>query len=74
MAKAILPAKLLLRNVYRLFRQKVSWQDVLTVDEATVCDLEWWIKALDTWNGKAFRSEAKVCIQITTDASEMAEQ
>ena len=72
MAKAILPAKLLLRNVYRLLKQRDSWQDVLTIDEATVGDLEWWIKALDTWNGKAFRSESKSCIQITTDASEIA--
>ena len=32
MSKCVLPAKLLLRNVYRLLKTRVSWRDVLHLD------------------------------------------
>lgn len=69
MAKVFLPAKLLLRNIYRLLSSKSSWQDVLWLDLHSTTDLEWWLGALQGWNGKAFHKKAASLIQITTDAS-----
>ena len=69
MCKVLLPAKLLLRNVYRLLASKSSWQDKLTIDKATATDLEWWLSALKGWNGRAFKRKAQNVMQITTDAS-----
>ena len=51
MAKAILPGKLLLRNVYRLLATKKSWDQELILDAATRTDLEWWNQAVKSWNG-----------------------
>ena len=55
MAKAILPAKLMLRNVYRLLKQRISWQDTLQLDMGTITDLNWWNTALSSWNGCTVR-------------------
>ncbi len=68
MAKAILPAKLLLRNIYQLLASKQSWTDVLQIDKATRSDLEWWHKALNTWNGAKIHT-GPVDFQVETDAS-----
>ena len=69
MCKVILPAKLLLRNVYRLLSSRSSWQHKLSVDSATASDLTWWLAALDGWNGRAFRKTPQQFLQLTTDAS-----
>jgi len=68
MAKAVLPAKLLLRNIYRLLKSRQSWQDRLLLDPGTIQDLTWWHAALDAWNGRAVRNPA-IDAQLTTDAS-----
>ena len=68
MCKAILPAKLKLRNIYKILRTKTSWQDDLTLDEAARLDLEWWSVALSDWNGAPLRTKP-FDVQITTDAS-----
>lgn len=72
MTKAILPAKLMLRNLYRLLSTKASWQDVLTLDEASANDLDWWYDSLVAWNGRAYssRQSNKPVVQIATDASQ----
>ena len=69
MSKVFLPAKLLLRNIYRLMNTKSSWQDILVLDQHSTDDLVWWLSALTGWNGKAFHKKASQIIQITTDAS-----
>ena len=69
MCKVLLAAKVLLTNIYRLLSSKTSWQHKLTVDRASLYDLEWWLEALDNWNGTFFRTEPKHMIQLTTDAS-----
>ncbi|GFN75445.1 transposon tf2-9 polyprotein [Plakobranchus ocellatus] len=69
MTKAVIPAKLLLRNLYRCIKQKSTWQDNLVIDKATERDLTWWWSALDHWNGRAFKSQCKEYVQMTTDAS-----
>lgn len=71
MAKAIVPAKLLLRNLYRLLKTKTSWQDSLVLDTGTVEDLQWWLSALKYWNGTAVNNRA-IDIQVTSDASSSA--
>lgn len=68
MAKAVLPAKLLLRNTYRLLASKNSWSDVLTMDKDTKADLEWWLHALKSWNGAPIQT-GPVDFQMETDAS-----
>jgi hypothetical protein len=68
MAKAIVPAKLLLRNLYRLLRQRQSWQDILNLDDGSVQDLNWWLNGLKSWNGRTIRKNL-IDIQLTTDAS-----
>ena len=70
MAKAVLPAKLLLRNVYRLLSTRSSWQDSLILDEPTVSDLKWWVASLKSWNGRAVKP-VQIDFQLTTDASSL---
>ena len=69
MCKVLLPAKLLLRNLFRLLKTKKSWQDKLILDNPTIKDLLWWLPALDKWNGRAFKKSPPDLIQLTTDAS-----
>ena len=70
MSKAIIPAKLLLRNTYRLLKQRQYWSDILVLDFHTESDLKWWFGALDHWNGRFIAdSPCSEKIQIATDAS-----
>lgn len=71
MSKAVIPAKLLLRNMYRLLRSRESWRDNLRIDSGTRRDLVWWLAALDSWNGRALVRQA-IEGQIITDASQEA--
>ena len=69
MCKVFLPAKLLLRNLYRLLSLKKTWQEKLMLDQASREDLIWWLEALNGWNGKHLKKMQENTIQITTDAS-----
>ena len=68
MTRAILPGKLLLRNVYRLLKTKTSWDDTLTLDNPARKDIVWWSHAIDNWNGAPIKLRP-IDIQIETDAS-----
>ena len=68
MSKAIIPAKLLLRNIYKLLKCRVNWADTLVLSPEARKDLEWWSQALDSWNGAA-APHHKIDIQMVTDAS-----
>lgn len=68
MAKAILPAKLLLRNLYRLLSTRKSWGDILQIDQTSMQDLNWWISAIQNWNDRAIIQQT-IDLQVTTDAS-----
>ena len=69
MAQVILPAKLLLRNVYRVLATKRSWQDRLVLTEPVRKDLRWWCSALNSdWNQKPI-IKRPVELQMFTDAS-----
>lgn len=69
MTKAIIPGKLLLRNLYRLIAKKQTWDDLLEIDQATRQDLIWWKEAVHTWNGTPI-TVGHIDCQIETDASE----
>lgn len=68
MSKAILPAKLLLRNTYRLISNTHDWDCDIILDEPTITDLTWWVTALKSWNGYVMKPH-KQSIQLETDAS-----
>lgn len=68
MCKAVLPGKLLLRNIYRLLSQRESWNSMLVLDTASSEDLQWWISALSSWNGAPLKIQVPE-IQIVCDAS-----
>lgn len=69
MTKAVLPGKLLLRNAYRVLAGKKSWEALLTLDQASRLDLEWWESAVDQWNGRVLAPQ-QVEAQVQTDASD----
>ena len=68
MTKAIVPSKLLLRNVFRVLKTRRSWDNMIIIDPPTEKDLHWWLEALDGWNGAPLDT-AKIEVQIETDAS-----
>ena len=71
MTKAVFPAKLLLRNLYRVLRSRTSWQDELVLDEPAREDLRWWYSSISAWNGRSYspNNSKGTVIQIATDAS-----
>ena len=68
MSKAIIPAKLLLRNIYKVLRKRTSWQDKLELDTGCIKDLTWWLNGLKSWNGCAIHHKP-IDFQLVTDAS-----
>ena len=68
MTKAVLPARLLLRNIYRTIASKRDWQSMLFLDKHCREDLHWWLCALDQWNGAPLNLKSPD-LQITVDAS-----
>ena len=68
MTKAILPGKLLLRNLYRLLAKRQSWEQILALDQYTIQDLQWWLTGLNDWNYRIIRPRP-VQAQLVTDAS-----
>ena len=69
MSRAILPGKLLLRNLYRLLHQRQSWQDKLPLDTGTIRDIQWLDTALISWNGTKVVHRI-IDLQLMADASE----
>lgn len=69
MSKAILPAKLLLRNIYRDLASRSSWQDTIILSTGALKDLQWWLQSMTSWNGTTFEHKATNIVQVTCDAS-----
>lgn len=67
-SKAILPTKLLLRNLYRLLSSRTSWNSFLTLDSSSERDIKWWLSAIKSWNGRPIVKNT-IDKQIFTDAS-----
>ncbi len=68
MVKAILPAKLLLQNIYKVISNRESWDSLISLPPGVTSELRWWQQALDTWNGASFQVKTFDC-QTETDAS-----
>ena len=68
MTKAVLPGKLLLRNVYRVIKTRLSWNSHVFLDQGSLADLNWWYEALNNWNGAPIKVH-NIDAQLTTDAS-----
>ena len=69
MLAAVFPAKLKLRNVYRLLNSRSSWESLLTWSPGARDDLSWWVSSLDSWNGRLLVPPAACDLQLATDAS-----
>ncbi len=70
MTRAVLLAKLLLRNLYRCLATKRDWSSVIYLDESCRNDLKWWFHALHSWNGAPLlRPPVDLHLQIETDTS-----
>lgn len=68
MSKCIIPAKLLLRNAYRLLATRSNWAQVLTLDEFTRNDLQWWFDSMANWNALIV-VDKNIDVQLKSDAS-----
>ena len=68
MTRAVIPAKLLLRNIYRCIATKTSWNAFITLDKHARNDLLWWLNAIQQWNGTPLFVTPPE-IQCETDAS-----
>ena len=68
MTKAIIPAKLLLRNSYRVLASRDTWDSYVQLTPSAIRDLQWWLTALKGWNGAPLILR-NPDIQIRTDAS-----
>ena len=71
MSRAVLPAKLLLRNLYRLLQSRITWSDNILLDSHSITDLEWWLQSLSAWNGQTFKKDTRSLVQVTSDASKL---
>ena len=79
MSFVIHPAKLLpiccyykiyTKFVYKLLRQRHSWDDILIITQEARQDLTWWQKYVNQWNHRPVIVRP-VQAQITTDASHL---
>jgi len=68
LTKAILPAKLLLRNAYHNIAQRANWNSLVPLSAATILDLEDWRHGLSTWNRRL--ANLQPCnVLLNTEAS-----
>ena len=66
--KAVLPGRLMLRNLYKLIKSKLTWESKLRLTKEAREDLTWWLSAFTAWNGKVVLPSS-VDGQLVTDAS-----
>jgi hypothetical protein len=52
-SKAIVPAKLMLRFVYKAMSSVKHWNEHIIPSEQLIQDLEWWVSNLKNWNGRS---------------------
>ena len=68
MMHVVLPAKLLLRNLYRTLSRRSSWDSEVFMNDSCCEDLTWWLNFLKGWNGAPLQNPQRR-VQIETDAS-----
>lgn len=67
--KTVIPARMLLRNLYRDIKKKSSWISKIVLSKAAKSNLKWWIKIMQEWDGKSM-FPTSVDVKIETDASD----
>ncbi len=68
LTRAVLPACLLLRSLYRCVATAAHWEAAVVISEEARTDLRWWRDALQSWNGRATRP-LPVDLEMGSDAS-----
>lgn len=75
MTVAVFPARLRTRNLIQrqnaALAKGCSWTDPISLDAASVKNLEWWRSHLSEWNGQGFMPQ-RPDVEVFTDASEEA--
>ena len=67
-AWVVATGKLYLRNIYRLIAKRLSWSDILHLDNAASIELNWWLKNIDKFNEKIIKPNP-VTVAFEVDAS-----
>ena len=60
----------MLRSVYKLIKNKITWETKLELDVNARNDLLWWYNSLERWNGKVILP-SEIDGQLVTDASQI---
>lgn len=68
LTRAVLPAQLLLRNLYRDIKCRRDWSSLIRLSPASVRDLQDWLAGLSTWDGRVATSRPFDAV-LDTDAS-----
>jgi hypothetical protein len=68
--RAILPGRMLLRNVYRQLAGVACLSETIALSQGSREDLEWWLHALSHWNGAA-AMPIPADMTLTTDSSDL---
>ena len=71
MTQVIVPAKLHLRECYRVLKQRTDWNDYVAMSPAAVSELKWWLTYVEEWNTAPVIVRPTE-IQLVTDASHIA--
>ena len=69
-SRAVAPTKMMTHRLYRLISTRTTWNSAVHVTPAARQDLEWWLDALETWNGQAFVDQTTADYIMDTDASD----
>ena len=70
MSKVIVPAKLLLREVYRVLASHQGWDSLVVLTPPARVELQWWLHHVENWNSNPIVVRPYQ-IQIITDASHL---
>jgi hypothetical protein len=68
-SQAVVPAKLMLRFIYKAMSSTKLWNNQITPSPELLADLDWWINNLMNWNGKSILSKDPE-IHLFVDASQ----
>ena len=69
MTNAIVPAKLLLRSAYHILASRDNWESLVSISKEARRDLEWSLRAIQSWNRVPLTAEKTIDVQIETDTS-----
>jgi len=68
---AVAPTRMMTHRLYRVISTRTTWNSAVHITAAARLDLEWWLDALDTWNGQAFVDRTAADYTMDTDASDL---